>query len=182
MKNKWEKKKIGEILRLEYGKPLPMNRRNSEGKYPVYGSNGVMTFSNEFYYDQKSIIVGRKGSAGELTLTKPKFWPLDVTYFVVYNKDDYDLEFLYYLLSVQQLSKLAKGVKPGINRNDVYAIDVCVPPLSEQRRIVEKLDQAFEMIDDAINKTQKKIVELEELRQSFLDRELKEKKVGEDYE
>ena len=37
---------------------------------------------------------------------------------------------------------LAKGVKPGINRNEVYSIPVSVPELQEQRRIVAILDEA----------------------------------------
>jgi hypothetical protein len=49
----------------------------------------------------------------------------------------------FYLLQHLQLERLAivTGV-PGLNRNDGYRLRVPLPPLSEQRRIVEILDQA----------------------------------------
>jgi type I restriction enzyme, S subunit len=123
VKKGWEEKKLGEILRLEYGKPLPYSKRKSSGAYPVYGANGEKDRTDEYYCDKRSIIVGRKGSAGEVNLTENRFWPLDVTYFVTLDHEKYDLEFIFYLFTSLELSKLAKGVKPGINRNEVYAID-----------------------------------------------------------
>ena len=66
MKAGWKEKSVGEVLRLEYGKPLNDSDRKLDGLYPVYGANGEKTRSNKFYFDKPSIIVGRKGSAGEL--------------------------------------------------------------------------------------------------------------------
>ncbi|MDQ3004680.1 MAG: restriction endonuclease subunit S [Chloroflexota bacterium] len=128
MKKGWAKEKLGNVIQLEYGKPLPHTQRKPNGKHPVYGANGEIDRSDEYYYDKPTMIVGRKGSAGEINLTEKKFWALDVCYFVTFDDKKYDLRFLYYLLSKLELTKLAKGVKPGINRNEVYAIDVNIPP------------------------------------------------------
>lgn len=149
MKAGWETKPLGEIIQLEYGKPLDASQRKFDGLYPVYGANGEKDRSDTFFYDKPSIIVGRKGSAGEVNLTEARFWPLDVTYFVTFDETRFDLQFLYYLLSHLKLPKLAKGVKPGINRNEVYAIDVATPELPEQKRIVAILDEAFSGIATA---------------------------------
>jgi len=65
MKAGWQTKKLGELIRLEYGKPLPHEKRKADGKYPVYGANGEKDRTDEFYFNKPSIIVGRKGSAGE---------------------------------------------------------------------------------------------------------------------
>jgi len=180
MKKGWEIKKLGKIIKLEYGKPLEKTKRNTDGKYPVYGANGIKAFSDEFYYDEKTIIIGRKGSAGEINLTKEKFWPLDVTYFVKYDKNQMKLEFLYFLLSLLNLPKLAKGVKPGINRNDVYNIEVPIPPLPEQKRIVFILDRAFEAIDKAKANAEQNLKNAKEVFESYLNRIFEEK--GEDWE
>ncbi len=37
----WETKKLGEVIKLEYGKPLPKEIRDEGGKYPAYGANEV---------------------------------------------------------------------------------------------------------------------------------------------
>ncbi|HVN95452.1 MAG TPA: restriction endonuclease subunit S [Syntrophorhabdaceae bacterium] len=154
-----QRKKLGEIIKLEYGKPLPESERKLRGSYPVYGANGIKSYSDLSYVNHRSIIVGRKGSAGEVNLTEEKFWPLDVTYFVTYDEKKYDLGFLYRLLSSINLPKLAKGVKPGLNRNDVYSISVEIPRLiDDQKKISQVIDavdtlrskrrQAIELLDD----------------------------------
>ena len=127
MKTMWKDKRVGEIIRLEYGKPLEDSNRKLDGLYPVYGANGEKDRTDKFYHDKPSIIVGRKGSAGEVNLTEPMFWPLDVTYFVTFDEQRHDLRFLYYLLTTLDLPCLAKGVKPGINRNEVYSQVAKIP-------------------------------------------------------
>jgi type I restriction enzyme, S subunit len=168
MKTDWEVKKLGEVIELVYGKPLPDAQRKPDGLYPAYGANGEKVRTDEYYYDKKSIIVGRKGSAGEITLTEERFWPLDVTYFVRFNDQSFDLNFIYHLLSILELPKLATGVKPGINRNEVYNLSVTFPPLPEQQRIVAILDEAFAAIDKAKENAQRNLQNAKALFESYL--------------
>ena len=166
--NGWEVRKLREILTLDYGKPLPYEKRVIEGRFPVYGANGLKGRSDVFYVDKKTIIVGRKGSAGEINLTEEKFWPLDVTYFVTFDEKNYDLLFLFHLLTLLDLPKLAKGVKPGINRNEVYDLEVLIPPFPEQKRIVAILDKCFTAIDKAKAITELNLKNAKELFESYL--------------
>ncbi len=168
MKLEWQTKNIGEILQLEYGKPLDDTDRKPNGRYPIYGANGQKGRTDKFYRDSASIIVGRKGSAGEINLTEPKFWPLDVTYFVTFDQQQYDLRFLYYLLKTLDLPSLAKGVKPGINRNEVYSKSTKVPQLPEQRRIVRILDEAFDGIAFAKANAEKNLQNARALSDGYL--------------
>jgi type I restriction enzyme S subunit len=168
MNNGWEDRAIGDVLRLEYGKPLDESDRKHNGHFPVYGANGEKGRSDRFYHGKPSIIVGRKGSAGEVNLTEKKFWPLDVTYFVTFDEKQHDLRFLYYLLKILDLPKLAKGVKPGINRNEVYSKIAKIPPLAEQRRIVGILDESFEGIATAQANAEKNLQNARALFESYL--------------
>ena len=168
MKSGWQSMKVGDVLRLEYGKPLPDDKRKPDGKYPVYGANGEKGRSDEFYFNKPTIIVGRKGSAGEINFTEEKFWPLDVTYYVDFDEKQFDLRFIFNMLDRLNLPNLAKGVKPGINRNEVYALDVQVPPLPEQQRIVSILDEAFEGIATATANAEKNLSNARELFESQL--------------
>ena len=168
MKRCWETKRLGEIIQLEYGKPLSDDKRTPDGKYPVYGANGEKDRTNEFYHDKPSIIVGRKGSAGEVNLTEKRFWPLDVTYFVTFDEKKYNLKFLFNLLLTLGLPKLAKGVKPGINRNEVYGINVKAPLLPEQERIAGLIDDVFEKTTKAKEIAERNLQNARELFESYL--------------
>ena len=168
MKVEWQTKKLGEVIRLEYGKPLPDEARSPSGLYAVYGANGEKTRSNRYFHDRPSVVVGRKGSAGEINLTEDQFWPLDVTYFAKFDDSQYELKFLYYLLGTLNLPAMARGVKPGINRNDVYALAVNVPTLSEQKRIVAILDEAFAGIATAKANAEKNLQNAREIFENHL--------------
>lgn len=166
----WVDLKIGEILTLEYGKPLDKSDRKKDGLYPAYGANGIKARTNNYYCEKESIIVGRKGSAGELTLTENRYWPLDVTYFVEFDKMKYHLKFIYYMLSKLNLPSLATGVKPGINRNVVYSIKVSIPPIEEQKSVAIVLDKLSRKIQRLEGIYKKKIESTDQLKKSLLQK------------
>lgn len=165
----WPVKTLGEVLTLAYGKPLEATDRDENGPFPVYGANGVKARSRRSLVAGPSIIVGRKGSAGELNVCKSPFWPLDVTYYVEHDLKETDLLFLYHLLSLMDLPSLAKGVKPGINRNEVYALTAPLPPLEEQQRIVRRLDQLRAKTSEMVAAYDAKLQAAKNLRQSILE-------------
>ncbi len=165
----WPIKTLGKMLELSYGKPLDAKDRDDNGLIPVYGANGVKAYSKKSLVAGPSIIVGRKGSAGELNFCQGPFWPLDVTYYVEHDANETDLSFLHYLLSLMDLPSLAKGVKPGINRNDVYALQATEPPLDEQKKIVERLDSMRAKTSEMVAAYDAKLTAAKNLRQSILE-------------
>ena len=138
--------RLGNVCELIYGKPLDKIDRLENDGVPAYGANGIKTYSTKALSDGPSIIIGRKGSAGELKKVSSAFWALDVTYYTKINQKLIDLDFLYYTLSNMNLPSMAKGVKPGINRNDVYKQMIYLPSLVEQKRIVSLLDASYKEI------------------------------------
>ena len=142
----WKAVMLGSVCELTYGKALPANNRLEKSEFPAYGANGVKTYATSPLYSKPSIVIGRKGSAGEITKVSVPFWALDVTYYVQVSEDKVDLDYLFYVLINLRLPRLARGVKPGINRNDVYKQIIPLPTLAEQKALVIKLDSAFKKI------------------------------------
>lgn len=135
----WVKSFIGEIISLEYGKSLPSQKRSGSG-YPVFGSNGIVGYHETALVKGPGIVVGRKGSHGEVTWVDEDFFPIDTTYFVQ-TKGSLNLRFIYSLLKACDFKSLNRSTAiPGLNRNDAYQIKIPLPPLPEQHRIVAKLD------------------------------------------
>ena len=161
--------KVGDILSLEYGKALERQQRSETGKYLVYGANGPIGRTDQYLCEGKTIIVGRKGSVGEIVVALENNWPVDVTYCVKFDSNLYDFDFLYYLLRGLKLLSMAKGVKPGLNRNDVYALKVHVPQsINEQRNIAQKLNKLHEQSQELERIYTKQIADLDELKQAIL--------------
>jgi len=166
----WAEVSLGEIVTLHYGKALPRDQRNPNGAVPVYGANGVKDAADRYYAQGPTLVIGRKGSAGQITRVEGPFWPLDVTYFTSHDESRLDFDFLHYSLNRLELPKLARGVKPGINRNEVYALRILLPPLTEQRQIVAILNEAMEDMEQVRAYFEANLADLDNLRQSILQR------------
>ena len=65
----WKICKLGDVLELLYGKGLRAGVRK-EGTVPVYGSNGIIGYNNQYLVKGPGIIIGRKGSVGEIKFSK----------------------------------------------------------------------------------------------------------------
>jgi type I restriction enzyme S subunit len=81
----WHEAYLGDEIELAYGKSLPAHARQS-GRFGVFGSNGLVGTHDEACVDGPGIIVGRKGSVGEVTYSVDAFWPIDTTYYVVVSQ------------------------------------------------------------------------------------------------
>ncbi|MHC5732570.1 MAG: restriction endonuclease subunit S domain-containing protein, partial [Nostoc sp.] len=84
---------------------------------PVFGSNGIIGQHNEAITDGSTIVIGRKGSLGEVNFSNVSCWPIDTTYYIDKSATDTDLKWLAYQLSGLGLTKLNKAAAvPGLNR------------------------------------------------------------------
>jgi type I restriction enzyme S subunit len=157
---------LGEVCEFKYGKSLPEQNRSGSG-YAVFGSNGELGRHGEAFTDGTTIIVGRKGSFGEVTYSDQPCWPIDTTYYVDDAATSADLRWLYYRMKALPLTELNRAAAiPGLNRNDAYAQRLLLPPIEEQRRIAAVLDAA----DALRTKRRKALAKLDTLTQAiFID-------------
>ncbi|WP_339776886.1 restriction endonuclease subunit S [uncultured Thalassospira sp.] len=84
-----------------------------------------------------------------------------------------DTKFLFYFLkaNVKLLDNLGTGTTfKELSKSALAAIEIPLPPLSEQKRIVAILDEAFEGIDAAIANTQANLAAARELFEGYLSR------------
>jgi len=157
----WEKKSLGDIVTLKYGKGLP-ERQREPAPYPVYGSGGLVDFHSEWLVKGPGIIVGRKGSIGTVYFEKNNFFPIDTVYFVEPRYQDMEFRFIYYLLSQMKLSSLnSDSAVPGLNRDVAHSQQCLIPPLPIQRKIAAILSA----YDDLIENNTRRIKILEQMAQ-----------------
>lgn len=75
----WPLRKLGDVLRLDYGKALKADQRTG-GSIPVFGSSGVVGFHLESLTSGPGVIVGRKGNVGSVFYCPSDFWVIDTAY------------------------------------------------------------------------------------------------------
>lgn len=151
----WEIKELKDVCPLQRGFDLPKDMLKS-GQYPVVYSNGVLNYHNEFKAIGPGVITGRSGTIGKVTYVEDNYWPhntaLWVTDFLGNNP-----KFIYYYLSSLNLQKYSSGTGvPTLNRNDLFNVQMKIPPIKQQQKIADILstvDQQIEQTDALIEKT-----------------------------
>lgn len=163
----WERIKLSDVLQLNYGKALSAKVRDNIG-FPVYGSNGIVGYHSQPLLSGPVLLVGRKGSIGEVHFCDGACSAIDTTYFVseFYGQP---IRYWFHRLRSLPLADLNRATAlPGLNRQDVHELDIEIPPLAEQLRIVEKIEE----LQARSRKAREALVEvgplLEQFRQSLL--------------
>lgn len=182
MGGEWTETTLGEFAPFSYGKGLKKEIRNENGDIPVYGSNGIIAYHDD-YLIEDGIIIGRKGSIGNVHYSPGPFWPIDTTFYVE-SSPKRDTRFVYYLLKSLPLQQMnSDSAVPGLNRDAAHNLRIKVPPLEEQKRIAHILGT----LDDKIELNQRMNQTLESMARAlfkawFVDFEpVKAKMNGEPY-
>ena len=122
MSDGWFKTTVGEYSPFVYGKAIKKDDQRTTG-IPVYGSNGIYTYSDSALVQQHAVIIGRKGSVGKVHLSAEKCWISDTAFYVI--KDSLDESyFVYYLLSSLGLENMnTDAAVPGLNRDNAHRLE-----------------------------------------------------------
>ncbi|EPT9380033.1 MULTISPECIES: restriction endonuclease subunit S [Proteus] len=167
----WEWKRIEEVFTITSGKNLTKKDMADEGKFSVYGGNGIAGRYNDFNLSGSNIIIGRVGAlCGNVRLVNGDIWVTDNAFFIKEYKVDILKEYLAQVLSALNLGETAnKAAQPVISYKGIKDLVIPYPPLDEQKRIVEKLDALLTRIDTAIEHLQESVTLADALSQNGLD-------------
>lgn len=130
---------LSEVAEIKNGKDY---KHLSSGEIPVYGSGGIMTYVDDFSYDQPSVLIPRKGSLNNLFYVDTPFWNVDTIFYTAINVEVIVPKFFYYYLSTLHLERLnlAGGV-PSLTQKVLNKIEIPIPPVAVQEEVVRVLDK-----------------------------------------
>lgn len=144
----WEWTTLGEVMQVKSGDAINV-RNHQTGQFPIYGGNGISGYCNAYNNDSTSIVIGRVGFyCGSVHKVKEKAWITDNAFMATIIGNGYEEDFLLFLLQYCRLSKYSNSTaQPVISGKTIYPIQVPLPPLEEQRRIVAEIERWFSLID-----------------------------------
>ena len=149
--------KFEDILEIKNGR----NQRaveNPRGKYPIYGSGGIMGYADDYICDAYTVIIGRKGNINNPIFVEEPFWNVDTAFGLSANTDVILPRFLYYFCKKFDFERLNKTVTiPSLTKSDLLKIEIEPPNLLQQRDIVERLTKIERII--ALRKQELKLLD-----------------------
>ncbi|WP_170234457.1 restriction endonuclease subunit S [Bizionia saleffrena] len=162
----WVKTQFFNLCVLKRGHDLPKQDRIL-GKYAVASSGGISGWHNE-YKSERGVVIGRSGSTGKPHLIENKHWPLNT---VLYGEDycgNY-IDYVFVFLKAFDFSQYSSSTAvPTLNRNKFLNELIIIPPLEEQKAIVEKVNALMGLCDGLEQEVQQSQEYSEMMMQSVL--------------
>ena len=164
-RSKWEYKKLGEVCDLYQPKTISSDMLVPDGKYLVYGANGVIGKYNKYNHESPEVLMTCRGATcGTINVSVPYSWINGNAMVVHPRTTDLNAQYLVYQLKAADKTSVITGAaQPQITRQMLQNLPFVVAPITDQQRIVAELDCLNEMI--ALKQEQLK--EFDKLAQSI---------------
>ena len=144
----WKWVRLGDIISIESGKGLTSSQMQ-EGNIPVYGGNGITGHHDTSLLHEETVVIGRVGFyCGSVHVTEKESWVTDNAFITTYPTRSINREYLVYVLKHMNLGQNNNATaQPVVSGKKIYPLPFPLPPLAEQKRIVQKLEEILPLCD-----------------------------------
>ena len=151
-KSQFVSKQIKELsIGITTGRGIRQDFRPRDGKYPYYGSNGIIGSMDDYTHDGRYLVLGKDGTIGNQYIVDEKFWASEHTWVIAFH-EAVDLEYVKAFLDVWDYKYLITGgVIPGLSKQALESISIPIPPSEIQKRIA---DEVVKRRSEAVRLTQ----------------------------
>ncbi len=161
--SEWKNGCVGDVLQLQRGHDLPRTEMLG-GEYPVAGSTGTIGYHNQYTAESPVIVMGRSGNIGNPRLYLCNCWTHNTSLYVkqIFHSDPM---WAYYMLKNLNYDSFVGGsAVPTLNRNDVHAYGIVIPPIELQETFGKKVMKLIRFKETNLSE----IAKLEELQGTVL--------------
>ena len=163
----FDKYELSEFCTFSYGK-MPKKDRvlDDDTKYPIFSGYQIVGYYEEYNIDENELIVIARGvgGTGDVKLTPARCYLTNLSIGFSIDQSYALTKFLYYYFQINHLGYLNSGsAQPQITINDLKHVEVPLPPLNIQSKIINIIDT----IDKKIRTNEKINKNLDELCHSL---------------
>ncbi|HEB7525983.1 TPA: restriction endonuclease subunit S [Campylobacter coli] len=166
----WKINKLEKICEILDNKRVPISQKDRiSGIYPYYGASGIVDYIDKYIFDEELVLIGEDGAKWDAFensafIASGKYWVNNHAHILKPNNEILINKFLVYFLNYSNLEKYITGATvKKLNQQKLKQIEIPLPPLKEQERIVGILDESIKILEqDLLN--------LDELMQSALQK------------
>ena len=154
----WEVRRLKTLCRMKSGDGITAVSIESEGKYPVYGGNGLRGYTAKYTHSGDFALIGRQGAlCGNVHIARGQFYASE--HAVVATLDPgYVLEWFVPVLGEMDLNRYSiAAAQPGLAVERILNLSLPVPPSGEQANIATFIERQSGDSDNSINKTRRQI-------------------------
>lgn len=177
----WTETKLEEAVTILDNKRKPINsserQKRIEGRveselFPYYGATGKVGFIDDYLLDGEYVLLGEDGAPfldifrEKAYIVSGKIWVNNHAHIL---KSKTSNKFLKHYLNQLNYKEFVTGTtRLKLNQASMKKIPIPLPPLLEQHRIVEKIEELFSELDDGVKQLQKAKEQIKIYRQAVL--------------
>ncbi|MBQ3257242.1 MAG: restriction endonuclease subunit S [Oscillospiraceae bacterium] len=152
----WEQGQLSDLITVKYGKD---HKKLADGKYPVFGSGGIMRYVERPLYTGESVLIPRKGTLNNVMYVNEPFWSVDTMFFTEMKIPNV-AKFVFHFVKAKDLASMNAGsAVPSMTTDILNAMELSIPSaerLAEFESVVAPMYQAMQ----ANNRESSKLAEL----------------------
>lgn len=162
----WTWCRLGDITDLPYGKGLSQQEFTEQG-YDVFGANGVIGKYSKYLYEEEQLLISCRGAYSGKTNISPKkcFVTSNSLVCDFFDRESTDYKFFFYAITALPKEKLVTGsAQPQVTATNALPLPIALPPVEEQKAIVEIVNQLFAEVEQLEALTKERI----QLKEDFV--------------
>ncbi|RAX57258.1 hypothetical protein CCZ01_06685 [Helicobacter monodelphidis] len=167
-KSEWQIGKLGDYVRIVYGKNLPTKNLLNSG-YPVFGGNGQIGYFDKFLYKEPQVLVSCRGEAsGKVNISYKESYITNNSLILERSKDK-DISFVYlkYFCLSQDFSLFVSGsAQPQITIQSLQDATFIKPNIKD----IQYFSQIVSSFETKQDNNSQQILKLEKMRDIILPR------------
>ena len=169
---RYGRESLGSLIFMASGEGLTSSQMDEVHEFPVYGGGGLTGHYSRYLFEEPQIVIGRVGArCGCVFVTEPRSWITDNALYLTSISDRLDKAYLVHALSNLDLRQQAnQAAQPVVSQKKINPMEIPVPPLSEQHRIVTHLEALQTKLDAIKGLQSETAAELDALMPSILSK------------
>ena len=165
----WEVVQLKRFAEVHNGREIDVEVNSTDSSaVGVYGSGGVFKYTNRAQYSGKAVLFGRKGTLGKPLYVEGQLWAVDTMYFLTYSNRLLEKFSYYQFLAFNWAPYITHTAIPSVVASEIVACYFPIPPLEEQAKIADYLDNGCASLDTILDKTRSSIEEYKKLKQAVI--------------
>ena len=165
----WEVVQLKRFAEVHNGREIDVEVDSTDSSaVGVYGSGGVFKYTNRAQHSGKAVLFGRKGTLGKPLYVEGQLWAVDTMYFLTYSNRLLEKFSYYQFLAFNWAPYITHTAIPSVVASEIVACYFPIPPLEEQAKIADYLDNGCASLDAMLSKTRSSIEEYKKLKQAVI--------------
>lgn len=119
--------KFADVLTIINGKNQK-KVENPNGKYPIYGSGGIIGYADDYICEANTVVIGRKGNINDPIFVETPFWNVDTAFGLSANPSRLIPKYLYYFCEKYDFERLNTTVTiPSLTKVNLLNVKILLP-------------------------------------------------------